>query len=353
MEETCGPAFLGALETAIPYMSEIGPIMEAVWGGVECWGDRVDTGTRWRVVLQSGCREGREIRKVWTELCAEAVEVAAWLGEDVKEVFQVREEGVGCGSVTGETRGKIVEAREMTRSKLLIRALEEFRPQKARPVWSWRQRDKLSTAWLRALPLPHTALSNEEFSEAAAASLCLPSPACQDRVGEVINGRGRKKIDMYGDHIQSTCLKGDHWRQRHDQVKLAIYRLCMWVGIPVEMEVFNLFSGLIPQQGLARIERDRQRQSMVPDFRITLPWEGRPRPVLHELKVISCSKTGYKPTMEDRAVDRRAGQLHREYQEKARKTDRDFGGVEVGRVGPVENKLLSFPTVLLSLNVEI
>ena len=119
----------------------------------------------------------------------------------------------------------------------------------------------------------------------------------------------------------------------------------MWAGIPVEMEVFNLFSGLIPQQGLARIERDRQRQSMVPDFRITLPWEGRPRQVLHELKVISCSKTRYKPTMEDRAVDKRAGQLHREYQEKARKTDRDFGGVEEGRLGTVESKLLSLPTV--------
>ena len=38
MEETCGPAFLGAMETAIPYMSEIAPIMEGVWGGVECWG---------------------------------------------------------------------------------------------------------------------------------------------------------------------------------------------------------------------------------------------------------------------------------------------------------------------------
>ena len=72
----------------------------------------------------------------------------------------------------------------------------------------------------------------------------------------MINGRGRKEIDKYGDHIQSTCLKGDHWRQRHDQIKLAIYRLCMWAGIPVEMEVFNLFSGLIPQQGLARIDRD-------------------------------------------------------------------------------------------------
>jgi hypothetical protein len=68
---------------------------------------------------------------------------------------------------------KFLEAREMTRAKLLIKALEQFRPQKARPVWSWRQRDKLSTAWLLALPLPHTALSNDEFSEAAAARQAL------------------------------------------------------------------------------------------------------------------------------------------------------------------------------------
>jgi hypothetical protein len=149
------------------------------------------------------------------------------LGEEGMEVFQVRGEGVGCGVVTGETRDELVETREMTRAKLLNKALEEFRPQKARSVWSWRQRYKLSTVWMLALPLPHTGLSNEEFSEATAASLCLPSPACQDRVGEIINGRGRKGIDKYGDHIQSTCLKVDHWRQRQDQIKLAIYRLCM------------------------------------------------------------------------------------------------------------------------------
>jgi hypothetical protein len=149
-------------------------------------------------------------------------------------------------------------------------------------------------------------------------------------VGEVINGRGRKEIDKHDDNIQSTCLNGDHWKKRHNLIKLAIYRLCMWAGIPVEMEVFKCFSGLISQQGLARIA----------DFRITLPWKGRQRPVLHELKVISCSKTWYKPTLEERAVDKRAGQLHREYQEKARKTDRNFGGMEVGRIGPVENKLL-------------
>ena len=61
----------------------------------------------------------------------EAVEAAEWLGEEVMEVFQVREEGVGCGSVTGETRGKLVQAREQTRAKLLIKALEQFRRQKA------------------------------------------------------------------------------------------------------------------------------------------------------------------------------------------------------------------------------
>ena len=109
--------------------------------------------------------------------------------------------------------------------------------------------------------------------------------------------------------------------------------------------MFNLFSGLIPQQGLARIDKDRQRQSMVPDFKITLPWEGRTRPVLHELKVISCSKSRYKPSWKDRAVDRRAEHLHQEYLDKASNTDRKFCDVEEGRVGPVETKLLSFPRV--------
>ena len=208
-----------------------------------------------------------------------------------------------------------------------------------------RQRDKLSTSWLLSLPGVDSTLSNAEFSEAAAASLCLPSPSCQAMLGETILARGRRPVDEFGDNVQAASLKGDHWRQRHDQLKFTIHRLCQWAGMPVEMEVFNLFSGLIPQQGLARIDKDRQRQSMVPDFKITLPWEGRTRPVLHELKVISCSKSRYKPSWKDRAVDRRAEHLHQEYLDKASNTDRKFCDVEEGRVGPVETKLLSFPRV--------
>ena len=107
------------------------------------------------------------------------------------------------------------------------------------------------------------------------------------------------------------------------------------------MEVFNLFSRDIPQQGLARIDKDRQRQAMVPDFRIVMPMEGQTRPVLHELKVISCSKSRYVPSWVDRAVDKRAADLHKEYVGKAKAADQLYGGVEEGAVGPVENKLLS------------
>ena len=44
----------------------------------------------------------------------------------------------------------------------------------------------------------------------------------------------------------------------------------MWAGVPAEMEVFNLFSGLVRQEGLSRLERAQQRQSLVPDLRIAI-----------------------------------------------------------------------------------
>ena len=143
-------------------------------------------------------------------------------------------------------------------------------------------------------PLPggEETLTKEEFSTAAAANMCLPPPVCRERVGEVI--RGRTLIDPHGDNIQSTPLPGDHWRLRHDMVKLLLYSLCMWAGVRADMEVFNLFSHLIPQEGLSRLERHRQRQGLIPDLRIVLPVGNQPKSVLHEIKVVSCSQTRYK-----------------------------------------------------------
>ena len=67
--------------------------------------------------------------------------------------------------------------------------------------------------------------------------------------------------------------------------------------------------------------------------------------VLHELKVISCSQTRYKPTWTDRAVDKRAGDLQKEYETKARNADRKYNGVDEGVVGPTETKLIQLGEV--------
>ena len=78
--------------------------------------------------------------------------------------------------MTGATRGELVEARERIRAKLLNKALLVYHTKKARPVMSWKQRDKISSSWFLALPGGGMQLTNEKFSEAAAANLCLPSP---------------------------------------------------------------------------------------------------------------------------------------------------------------------------------
>ena len=172
------------------------------------------------------------------------------------------------------------------------------------------------------------------------------------------------RIDPYGDNLQATCLPGDHWRTRHNLLVQFIHRSCLWAGVPAEVEVFNLFSGLVRQEGLSRIERAQQRQSLVPDLRIAIQPQavadeevardlrmrrgGAMRGgggtveggVLHEVKIISCSKTRYKPNSPKRAVDARADLLPQEYLNKARAADQNHNNIEPDTVGPVERKLL-------------
>ena len=128
-----------------------------------------------------------------------------------------------------------------------------------------------------------------------------------------------------------------------------LQRLCVWSGLDCEVEVFNLFAGSIPQEGLSRMERGRKIQSIVPDLRITIPIEGNLVPSLHEIKIISSCKTRYAPHRRGqeatKAVDIRAGQLHQSYVAKARATDRAYCGTLEGAVGPVERKLASMGEV--------
>ena len=124
-------------------------------------------------------------------------------------------------------------------------------------------------------------------------------------------------VDLYGEAVQCNITNGDHYRKRHDAFKMRLFQMCQWAGMDAEVEVFNLFAGSIPQEGLNRMERGRKIQSIVPDMRITIPEEGNLVPRLHEIKIISSSKTRYTVHREGqeatRAVDKRAGELNAEY----------------------------------------
>ena len=47
-------------------------------GGLECFGQDAPEDSRWRVLLQSGCREGEELRSVWRGLQEEEEQAGAW-----------------------------------------------------------------------------------------------------------------------------------------------------------------------------------------------------------------------------------------------------------------------------------
>ena len=162
-----------------------------------------------------------------------------------------------------------------------------------------------------------------------------------ERLGTII--RGRQVVDPFGETVQSTITTGDHYRKRHDAFKMRLFQMCLWAGLDAEVEIFNLFAASIPQEGLNRMERGRKVQSIVPDMRITIPVEGNLVPRLHELKIISSSKTRYLPRRQGqdavRAVDKRAQELNGEYIAKARSTDRQYCGTPEGTIGPVESKL--------------
>ena len=182
-------------------------------------------------MMESGSREGEELRRVWSSLKEEEQQAADWLGREVQENLSEQVTNVGGTSCDGSTRGKISEERDKTWANLITKSLENHPQQDRtnRPIWAWLQRDKLSSAWLQALPGPDTSMSSAEFSESAAAALCIPSPACMEKLGQVI--RGRQVVDLFGETVQSTITTGDHYRKRHDAYKMRLFQMCQWAGL--------------------------------------------------------------------------------------------------------------------------
>ena len=75
------------------------------------------------------------------------------------------------------TRSKMSVERETEkrRAAVLKKAMANHQDKPTRPVWSWKQRDKLSTAFLLNIPNAHSCLSFPIFTEVLAVLLCITS----------------------------------------------------------------------------------------------------------------------------------------------------------------------------------
>ena len=156
--------------------------------------------------------------------------------------------------------------------------------------------------------------------------LCLPSPACRDRVGEKV---GASRVDQFGDNVLCEKLPGDGWRVRHDRIKTELMSMMSWSGLVATCEVWGLFKHLIPQESLESSEVNKQKQVMIPDFRVQLPSPtGQTESKLAEL-IFTCSRDMYRPGVQQRefkkAVNRRSDKLMEEYRKKADNMDKILG----------------------------
>ena len=336
--ETCQAAYIGGLEQSLPHFTGPDGVCQVLTPII---GDNWQSDTRWAPLLASACRTGEELQAAWESLKLESNQCAAYLGDEPSGALALPVEGVGDGATDGSTRRKVVQQREEQRGAVMKEALARNPDQRQQQVLCWNNRDKLATAWLQSLPGPH-GMSSLVFTEALARALCLPSPACKERIGMKI---GKSVVDAYGDSVMSSVLPGDHWRTRHDQIKMVISSLCTWARVPVTTEVFGLFSHLIPAQALTRFERGRKRQGLVPDFRLELPTlEGNTGLLLAELKLISCCKTWYSPSAGGniKATEKRAAGLQADYRRKARDADKETRERTGDQRGPVERRLEEF-----------
>ena len=332
-------AWVGALEQALPFFSGEKGVCPPL---AELAGEEEDDLHRWRPLLESGLRTGEELRQAWATLQQRAQQMSDYLGEEsLTGPLEVDVEGAGVGSTTGATRMAITTQLEGLTLSTLTKHLGEYRHRKARPVCLNQQKDKMTTAWLLALPTPQGSISSPIFREGLAMVLALPSPACRDRVGQRIGG-GR--VDVWGDVVKcDNSLIGGGWTIRHDRTKGEIMRMLSWSGIVATCEVSGLFQHLVPPAAQDRPEVKRQSHVMIPDFRLQLPHTtpgldlapGETATRLAELK-FTCSeqhyRTGVRQREFQRAVERRAGLLMGEYQAKADRMDTLLGEEGRGRV---------------------
>ena len=169
--DTSPAAFIGSVEMALPFLTgEEGlcPLLEPLIGNMR----EAEEASRWRTLISSGCRTGREFQDSYDLLHREAEDCCLYLGEELEGELSVEVEELGKGRVDGSTRALLTRQREGLRARVLSKALIEHPDQTARPTWVFPQLDKTRCACLLATPSPETYIPSTLFREAMAAHLC-------------------------------------------------------------------------------------------------------------------------------------------------------------------------------------
>ena len=240
----------------------------------------------------------------------------------------------------------MLESRELLLAGAMGKALSLYENQGAMAIKSFKNRDKISTAFLLELPGPNNQWTSAEWGEAICLLLGLPSNSCRDlrNLGQPI---GNRFVDLYGCEVLCATLPGGSWTRRHDRVKSAISSLAVFCGISFVCEPYALFSAHLPQQPLHRLQAHQARQALRPDFLFHLKTlTGDVEQVIADVKTISLgNKTLYKPGFGgNKAVQLRAASLPGEYRRTALAMDRELGHQD--DQGPTIRKLQRYPPVL-------
>jgi hypothetical protein len=340
-------AYIGALEQTVPHFTGergVCPQLAHLVGREEDGEDR-----RWEPLVTSNCRTGRELSRAWEELQREAVESCAYLDRELPDILASEVLGVGLGSEDGTTRKRITEEREKIRAAVFMKGLADYPDPASRAVIAWKNRDKLSTAFLTALPGPHSSLSSPQFGEALCLLLCLPALCCRDRVGQKV---GRRRVDLYGEEVVNENLAGGGFTRRHDAIKLELNSMAAYCGLTSTCEPYGLFGSLLPQQPLNRLEYRMSKVVLRPDFLLELPDQpahqtprqhtGRVVQHLADVKTVSLGgRSYYKPGVTgNKAVKIRAGAINSEYKRKAVKMDQQLGHTD--EQGPALRRLRQY-----------
>ena len=224
----------------------------------------------------------------------------------------------------------MVKEAEKLRAGALDKALEEIQDQTVRAKLVRKNVDKLSTAFLLAKPGPHSGIPSPFFSEQILALMAVPSLLCRGRVGDRV---GRLKVDIWGDAVMNATLPGNHMTRGHDIMKNSLNSLFKYCGILSEVEPYGVFSDLVPQQPLNRLNGFRAAQTIIPDIRAELPDEaGGTRRQYLEVKTVSGLTKWYNPVRGERAVERRVLAIRKEYETAAKTADQRYYGTDHGPI---------------------